>query len=187
MQKIDRQDHFVEQLDLLCQRERARRLRQRCSLHVLHDEVRRFLGWSQIVNANDVRMADARQRACFAQKPAAQPGVGRAVGIQDLDRDLTAERFIARHVDAAHSARADFPHDPETGQALGRRRGGFGRAERLDLGAQLGRHIRVARAQGIELDGLAAVVVIHELGHRRRDLLIALLGRHGSFRFSNSP
>ena len=60
----------------------------------------------EAVDVRDVRVAQRRQRLCFAREPGKTVGIERKRGGQDLDRDVAVERGVARPVDLPHPARA---------------------------------------------------------------------------------
>ncbi len=82
---------------------------QRDTGHVAHheeDETRRL---SNTMDGDDVRMGQSRSGARLTEEPFACVRLLREVRRQHLDRDVTVQLHIARKVDHAHPAAAQFP------------------------------------------------------------------------------
>ena len=60
-----------------------------------------------LVNRDDVRMAESGCRPRLLDESAATVLVGDAIGGQHLDRDVAPEPWVARAVDLAHAPGAD--------------------------------------------------------------------------------
>ena len=60
-----------------------------------------------VVERADVRVGQARDRACFAVEPFAELRVSRQRVGEDLDRDRAIQPRVARFLDLAHPARAE--------------------------------------------------------------------------------
>ncbi len=58
-------------------------------------------------NADDRGVRHAGRRLRLQPEPGAEGGVASEVGIEDLDRDLTAERQVESAIDLGHSAMPD--------------------------------------------------------------------------------
>ena len=84
------------------------------SLEVLHDEVRKTgRGLPDVVDADDVLAPEARHRPSLALEARDVVGIGRHLGMHDLDRDARAELLVTSDDDLAHPTRADRPLDHE--------------------------------------------------------------------------
>jgi hypothetical protein len=76
---------------------------RRSALDVLQNEIPR----TNIVDLTDVRVIQARNRACFFFEPAQPIGIRGELGGQDLDRDIATEPAVPRAVHLTHPARAE--------------------------------------------------------------------------------
>src|SRR5262249_29084944 len=56
------------------------------------------------IDGDDIRMSKSSDAACFLEKAIANEIARGDVGLDDLDRDGTIERFVAAKVDGAHPA-----------------------------------------------------------------------------------
>ena len=106
----------------LVQRERSlfESGRERLPVEVRHDDEMGAAGFTDVVDAADVRMVERRDRPRFPFEPLPQIGIAGDVWLQHLDRDAAIEPRVARFVDLAHSA------SPEGGEDLIRTETGSG-------------------------------------------------------------
>jgi hypothetical protein len=88
------------------------------SLEELRDEKDDLRLFAEVVNVQDVRMREGRDRAGFPFEPGERLRIpGEVIG-QDLDSDFAVEPRIPGAIDLAHAARAQGREDlvrPETG------------------------------------------------------------------------
>ena len=93
---LDRDPHGIARL------ERTRALDpslERATREVFHDDVRKVVDLTNVVDRHDVRMGDLGERPRFLHEPAAQRAVGCGSRVEDLDRDVAIERGVLRQVD----------------------------------------------------------------------------------------
>jgi hypothetical protein len=109
------------------------RLAQRLALDQLHGDVVHFgpalraladrlyvhdrLGVSDLVNADDVRVAESRGRARFVGEAADALPVAGQIGREDFEGNVAAQRAVVGAVDVAHRAGADEGDDLVAGDA----------------------------------------------------------------------
>ena len=86
-------------------------LPQTLALHVLHHEVEEIVGFTGGVDRDDVRVAQARHRACLTQEPLPRGRRRREIGRDDLDRHRPVERDVASEQHLAHAAGAELALD----------------------------------------------------------------------------
>ncbi len=79
--------------------------------HELHHDVRDAPFASDVVDGDDVRMAERRRRARLELEAAQTLRIRREVLGEDLQRDVAFEPGVTRAVDLAHSARAERRDD----------------------------------------------------------------------------
>ncbi len=77
---------------------------ERFTVHVLHRNEEQAIGLSDFVDRADVGMVQGRGRPGFANKPGARVRVGRRLGGQQFERDVTAQLRIVGQVDFTHAA-----------------------------------------------------------------------------------
>ena len=96
----------------------------------LHDDVGLGVVLADLVDRAEVRVAHPGGGPRLAQEAAARRVVG---ALQDLERDVPAERLVLGEVHSAHAALADDPHDPVASEALSGRqaRRAYRRARRI--------------------------------------------------------
>ena len=84
---------------------------------------------ADLVDVDDVRMVEPRDRARLVLEALDQLFARRALGREHLDGDLAAERRLRREVDGRHAALADLAHDAVAGNVErgARLRGHLGR------------------------------------------------------------
>src|SRR5687767_15805802 len=80
------------------------------SADVLHDEIRHRCVEAELVDLDDVRMRERRDRHRFATEPAIRVGLAT---VEDLERYKTSEIAILGEIDLAHAARAERALDRE--------------------------------------------------------------------------
>lgn len=85
---------------------------QRHALHVLHREVHAVAVGSDLVDHDDVLVGELGHALRLAEEPLARRLVRVAVGMQDLDGDVTTEDGVAREQDDPHAAGAEPRDDP---------------------------------------------------------------------------
>jgi hypothetical protein len=79
---------------------------KRGSFDELEDQSRDAIALFQPIDGPDVRVIERGEQARFAREAGAALGVGREVGRQDLDGDVTTQLAVARAIDLA------MPPDP---------------------------------------------------------------------------
>jgi hypothetical protein len=84
---------------------------QRLPREQLHDDEQAAVLIARVVDVNDVRVREARDRLRFALESSAPIEIGRERLRQNFDCDVTAELRIARSIDLAHSASAQLGED----------------------------------------------------------------------------
>jgi hypothetical protein len=85
---------------------------QRVALEVLHRDEQRAAGvLAEVVDVDGVGMAELGGQLGLGVEAPDQPGVGRQLGPQHLDRDLALERDLLAAVDRAHAALAELGGD----------------------------------------------------------------------------
>jgi len=97
------------------QRERAGALDallQRRAGDVLHDDERQSIDLTDVVDADDVRMGELRERPRLFDEELSERAVGRRLGVEHLHRDLAAEGGVLREIDLRRSAGAYRLKDP---------------------------------------------------------------------------
>ena len=142
---------------------------QRAARDVLHGEDARLL--VEVVDGDDARVAERGGDAPLGEEAPARVGPRRAreLRVQDLERDVDAERLVGREVDGGRGAASELVAEPvaQRRQALGRderlagaheRRGRLG-AERAEVDARLG---------VVDVVGEDALPAQHGLGDARR-------------------
>ncbi len=85
---------------------------ERLALHEFHAEADAAFLFLDFEDADDVRLADLRERAAFTQQLRAQTIVGQMT-MEDLDGNLAFELRIPGAIDAAEAAFADFLEEME--------------------------------------------------------------------------
>jgi hypothetical protein len=90
---------------------RGQELPQRLSLHELHRDVERPLGFADVVDRQDVRVVQGRRRAGLLLEAEASRAILGDGLRQHLDRDLAAELRVPRPVHLAHPSRAERRDD----------------------------------------------------------------------------
>jgi hypothetical protein len=85
-------------------------------VHVAHGDEEDALGFAGLVDRNDVRVVDRGREMRLPFEPLTEAGVVCELGRQDLERDLPLEPFLHGSVDDAHTAAADKPFDPVSGE-----------------------------------------------------------------------
>ena len=105
--------HLHAQVDGLAPGEGAalHPLAQRLALQQLHDRVGQPLVVPEVVDGDDVRVGERRQRACLALEAGEGALVLGQARRQHLDRDLAMEARVAGAVHLAHAARAQRSDD----------------------------------------------------------------------------
>ncbi len=121
------------------------------AVHELHHDVEQAAGLAEVVDRDDVRMAELRQQLGLAGETFGEARVALALGGEDLDRDEAVEGFLAGLVNDAHAAAPETLDDLELRKLARdllrrRRRDGAGllarredRARGERLGQQAGR------------------------------------------------
>ena len=103
------------------QRPMAERRCERLARHVLHDDENALIVDRGVVDRDEVRMVQRGSELRLANE--ALLGVGRAVGMQSLDRDLTVEALVPAQQHGRHSPGAQMPeHAVAPGQKRALRR-----------------------------------------------------------------
>ena len=86
---------------------RRQEFAKRLSVHELHRDVGRPVGFADVVDGQDVGVVQGRGRARFLLEALAAFGMAGHRGRQNLDRDVAAEPGIGRAIDLSHPAGAD--------------------------------------------------------------------------------
>ena len=81
---------------------------QRVALDELHHEHRLAVVLEHVVEPDDVRVLEARERRRLALEALAQLGVVGDPRVQDLERDVTAQPLVAYPPDDAHASPPDL-------------------------------------------------------------------------------
>ena len=84
---------------------------ERFALEILHDEKRRAVVLSYVVERADMRVGQLRDGSRFPVQPALELRVRSERSAQDLDGDGPVEPRVARLVDFAHAPRAERRED----------------------------------------------------------------------------
>ena len=84
---------------------------QRLAFEELHDGVRGLAVPPEIVDGEDVRVREGRNRAGLALEAGQRLGVARELGGEHLDGDVPAQLGVAGFVDLAHPPRAERCED----------------------------------------------------------------------------
>jgi hypothetical protein len=119
-------------------------LAQRAAVDELHRDVEPIVDAPDLVDGDDLGMAQPRQRLRLPPQPGLEPRVAQ-VGPHDLERELAIELAVVRFVDRAHAAATDEPeHDEAPDRHAGREpallhRGGIARRERRSQGGHVTR------------------------------------------------
>ena len=79
---------------------------QRLPFQKLHDGIGRPLVGAEVMDREDVRMRQRRNRLRFALEPRQSVCIRRERLRQDFDRDVAVELLVPRSVDLSHTARA---------------------------------------------------------------------------------
>jgi len=83
---------------------------ERLALDEGHDVIEEPVGFSRVVQAEDVGMLELRGEADFAVEPLGADG-GAELRVEDLDRHLAVVLDVLREEDGGHPARAELPLD----------------------------------------------------------------------------
>jgi hypothetical protein len=82
---------------------------QRFTIDICHDEKQNRTVFLDRVNRNDVGMHQLRSGASLAQESFANGRIGREMGRQQFDRDLSLQGDVTREENYSHSPAAEFP------------------------------------------------------------------------------
>ena len=80
---------------------------QRDTVDEFHDDVVDVVFLSDVIDIDDILMRKARRRLCLRAELLNEIPVGVELGLQDLDRDRTAQLMILRLIDVGCSSRTD--------------------------------------------------------------------------------
>ena len=111
----ERAQDLAGELDRRQRRRRAladEQLLQRRAVEVLHRDVVGVLGLAAVVDADDVRVAEAGGGPRLALEALDELLVTGVTLVQDLQGDLAAELLVLGQVDLGHAAGAELAHDP---------------------------------------------------------------------------
>ena len=86
---------------------RAQQLAKIHSVNEFHEQKIKAAGLSEVVDRDDARMVQPRERLRFALETLGKACVIRALRRENLQRDETIELWLPHFEDRAHSARAD--------------------------------------------------------------------------------
>src|SRR5262249_42738567 len=89
------------------------------AVYIFHDEVVVPARFAEVVDRDDVRVLQARQRAGFTDKTLGEGRVVAGLVRQDLQGHEAVELDLPRLVDRAHAAVADQPDDFELREMRG--------------------------------------------------------------------
>ena len=119
MRRVERGGDLAEDVQRRLGLEPLRLLEPRLqvdTLDVAHDDEQDAVGFSGLVDRDDVRVIDRRRQMGLALEPLAEARVVRELRRQDLERHVTLETRLHGAVDDAHAAPPDQPLDPVTGE-----------------------------------------------------------------------
>ena len=85
---------------------------ERLSRHVLHDDVVHAVVMPDVVDTDDVRMAEPGCRLSLALEAAQEVGIAAVLSPQDLDRHIPAKGEVDATVDNCHASLADHLFEP---------------------------------------------------------------------------
>src|SRR5690349_21257750 len=78
------------------------------AFHQLHDDVRRPSVFSDVVDGDDIRMAQPGGSTCFAPESFEKLGVARKLRVQQFDRHRTVQQRVFGAPHRGHAASGDF-------------------------------------------------------------------------------
>jgi hypothetical protein len=151
-------------------------LPQRSPLDELHRDEHVVAHLADLVDGDDLGVAETRHGLCFAHQACVVLGLRPAAREDELQRDLPVEGRVVRRVDRAH---APLPHEPDHDEAAAaraaverrpRRRDGSPREHRDD-------HAAVAALVDVRRDRTRRVFGQSAVGEAR-DVLVARAGLH---------
>ena len=90
----------------------AHHLGQRATRYELHAEEATAIDLADVVNLNDIRMAELSGRIRFPREAGHERGVAGPAFRHHFERDGPIERKLLREKDGTHAAATEFPHDP---------------------------------------------------------------------------
>ena len=82
------------------------------AVHELHDDVRAVGVGAEVVDADDVRVAQGRGGLGLLPEPRDEGRIAAVLGVEDLDRDLAAQLGVGGTVDRRHAALAQELDEP---------------------------------------------------------------------------
>jgi hypothetical protein len=180
----------VHQFGFLHDGEGPRGFGERHTLDILHHEMGYLFGLTEVVDADDVRVADSCQCAGFLHEAGAHLGIALETRAQDFDRHPAAQAFVHGQEHAAHSSRSYHPEDPVTRELFrqvfdrDRRRRLVRTAEepvylcnRAELQAEFRLQFRMQPAEAIRIDVLFACLKVDIFRHSVRYRLFARVFR----------
>jgi hypothetical protein len=99
-------------------------LRQRSALDAFHDDEIGPTLRVEFVDCGDIRMIELGEKKRFLAEVPARSFILEEAEREDFDGDVAVEAFVARAVDFAHTADADFVEDAVMAERLANHRGG---------------------------------------------------------------
>jgi hypothetical protein len=128
---------------------RARKSWRRFAVHEFHKQVIKPARLPEVVNGDDVRMVQCRERLCLAREAFGKLGIAHALRREEFQRDEAVQSFLPRLVNHAHAAASETFENFK----LRKMRGDlFGRQRRLRGGRVVGENgfrFQVQRHQAI--------------------------------------
>jgi hypothetical protein len=112
---LERVAHRRDEGEGLCRGEafRFEDLAQVFAIHIFHEQIEIAAGFAEVVNGDDVRMAQGRQSAGFAGEALRERRVGRAFWSKQLECNPALQGLLAGFVNHAHAAPAEARMDLE--------------------------------------------------------------------------
>ena len=130
VRELERLANLRDDLQRLARRQFARllQLSQVKSIDKLHDEEGQSVGLAELMDGDDVRMAQSRQRAGLAIEPLGKTWPARGLRRENLQRHKTVERRLTGFINGPHAPLADESEDFE----LWKQAGDLGHTRRLE-------------------------------------------------------
>src|SRR5215472_19373799 len=88
VQKLNSQNHFLHQIDFLAQHQRTCHLGERTSFQIFHHEMRHLVRLAEVVDVDNVGMAELCHCAGLMHETCPQCGMVQILGFESLDRDF---------------------------------------------------------------------------------------------------
>ena len=148
LQRVAQRRHDGQRL-LRRELPRAQKLAQVHAVHKFHEQVIKSARLPEVVNGDDVRMVQRRERLRLAREAFGELRVAHALRREEFQRDEAVQGFLPRLIDHAHAAASEAFENFE----LRKMRGDlFGRQRRLRGGRVVGENgfrLQVQRHEAI--------------------------------------